>query len=55
MGTRKLLKEGTLMKHKSGRRLHAFLCSDIMVLTDEHAKSLYRMVYHLSVSYPAIV
>ena len=29
---------------KSGKRLHAFLCSDVLVLTDENAKALYRMV-----------
>ena len=44
MGARKLLREGILMKAKSGRRLRAFLCSDILVLTDESAKTLYRMV-----------
>lgn len=44
MGTRKLLKEGILTKAKSGRKLCAFLCSDILVLTDANAKSLYRMV-----------
>jgi len=43
MGARKLLKEGLLMKAKSGRKLRAFLCSDILVLTEETAKSLYRM------------
>ncbi|KAI0085934.1 hypothetical protein BDY19DRAFT_963763 [Irpex rosettiformis] len=43
MGPRKLLKEGILNKAKSGRRLHAFLCSDILVLTDEAAKTLYRV------------
>ena len=32
------------MKAKSGKRLRAFLCSDILVLTDESAKALYRMV-----------
>jgi hypothetical protein len=44
MGSRKLLKEGVLLKAKSGRKLRAFLCSDILVLTDEVAKTLYRMV-----------
>ena len=44
MGARKLLKEGVLLKAKSGRRLRAFLCSDILVLTEEAAKTLYRMV-----------
>ena len=44
MGTRKLLREGLLLKAKSGRRLRGFLCSDILVLTDEAAKSLYRTV-----------
>ena len=32
------------MKAKSGRKLRAFLCSDILVLTEETTKSLYRMV-----------
>jgi hypothetical protein len=44
MGPRKLLKEGLLLKAKSGRRLRVFLCSDILVLTDEAGKTLYRMV-----------
>ena len=44
MGTRRLLKEGVLIKAKSGRKLNAFLCSDILVLTDESVKNLYRMV-----------
>ena len=44
MGTRKLLREGTLFKAKSGRKLRCFLCSDILVLTDDAAKTLYRMV-----------
>ena len=44
MGPRKLLREGMLSKAKSGRKLRAFLCNDVMVLTDEIAKTLYRMV-----------
>ncbi|KAI0933423.1 hypothetical protein AcV5_005570 [Taiwanofungus camphoratus] len=48
MGQRKLLKEGLLMKAKSGRKLRGFLCSDILVLTEETAKSLYRMPIPLS-------
>jgi actin cytoskeleton-regulatory complex protein PAN1 len=44
MGPRRLLKEGIVTKSKSGRRLRAFLCSDVLVLTDENAQSLYRMV-----------
>ena len=44
MGQRKLLREGILFKAKSGRKLRAFLCSDIIVLTDDTAKTLYRMV-----------
>lgn len=48
MGPRKLLKEGTLLKAKSGRKLHAFLCSDIFVLTDDPMKNLYRMPIALS-------
>ncbi|KAF7972256.1 hypothetical protein HWV62_18572 [Athelia sp. TMB] len=43
MGERKLLREGILFKAKSGRKLRAFLCSDIIVLTDDTAKTLYRM------------
>lgn len=49
MGARKLLKEGLLIKAKSGRKLRAFLCSDILVLTDDALHNLYRMVccpYH---------
>lgn len=44
MGPRKLIKEGALTKAKSGRKLYGFLCSDILVLTDESMKTLYRMV-----------
>lgn len=44
MGARHLLKEGILMKAKSGKKLHAFLCSDILVLTDDKVQNLYRMV-----------
>jgi hypothetical protein len=44
MGTRRLLKEGLLLKAKSGRKISAFLCSDILVLMDEGMKTLYRMV-----------
>jgi len=43
MGARKLLKEGTLLKAKSRRKLHAFLCSDILVLTDDSMQTLYRL------------
>jgi len=44
LGDRKLLREGLLNKAKSGRKLRAFLCSDLLLLTDEHGKTLYRMV-----------
>src|SRR6266852_31035 len=44
LGDRKLLREGLLHKAKSGRKLRAFLCSDILLLTDEYGKTLYRMV-----------
>ena len=44
MSQRQLLKEGVLYKAKSGRKLRGFLCSDIIVLTDDTAKTLYRMV-----------
>ncbi|PFH53549.1 hypothetical protein AMATHDRAFT_73354 [Amanita thiersii Skay4041] len=43
MGPRKLLKEGPLIKAKSGRRLCGLLCSDIFVLTDASMKTLYRL------------
>ncbi|KAI0312324.1 hypothetical protein OF83DRAFT_1146615 [Amylostereum chailletii] len=48
LGERKLIKEGVLFKAKSNRKLHAVLCNDIFILTDEHAKSLYRVPIHLS-------
>lgn len=48
MGNRKLLREGPLLKAKSGRRLFAFLCTDIFVLTDDSVKSLYRIPIPLS-------
>lgn len=51
MGHRKLLKEAVLWKSKSGRKLRAFLCTDILVLTDEGAKTLYRMVSLILDSY----
>lgn len=44
MGPRKLLKEGVLLKAKSGRRLRGFLCNDIMVLVADLDKTLYRIV-----------
>jgi hypothetical protein len=44
MGPRKLIKEGALAKAKSGKKLHMFLCSDILVLLDENMHNLYRMV-----------
>jgi hypothetical protein len=44
LGPRKLLKEGVLSKAKSGRKLRLFLCSDILVLTHESGKGLYRVV-----------
>lgn len=33
-----------MFKAKSGKKLNAFLCSDILVLLDESMKNLYRMV-----------
>ncbi len=50
MGTRRLLKQGLLTKAKSGRKLNAFLCSDILVLTDEGVQTLYRMVLFVTFS-----
>ena len=44
LGDRQLLREGLLNKAKSGRKLRAFLCSDLLLLTDERGKTLYRMV-----------
>ncbi|KAG2066386.1 hypothetical protein BDR04DRAFT_1106832 [Suillus decipiens] len=43
LGPRKLLKEGVVSKAKSGRKLLLFLCSDILVLTHEGGKGLYRV------------
>ncbi|QRW00930.1 actin cytoskeleton-regulatory complex protein pan1 [Ceratobasidium sp. AG-Ba] len=48
MGPRRLLKEGVLVKAKSGRRLQAVLCNDIFVLMDAAAQSLYRMPMSLT-------
>jgi len=39
---RGLLKEGLLVKVKSGRRLRAVLCTDILILVEEIAKAMYR-------------
>lgn len=57
MGPRRLLKEGVVFKAKSGKKLNAFLCSDILVLLDEAMKNLYRMVSSSapsSLEYPPI-
>ncbi|OAX41282.1 hypothetical protein K503DRAFT_712926 [Rhizopogon vinicolor AM-OR11-026] len=43
LGPRHLLKEGVMSKAKSGRKLRLFLCSDILVLTDEVGRGLYRV------------
>ena len=48
MGQRRLLREGTLCKHKSGRKLRAFLCNDMIVLTDEAVSRLYKMPIQLN-------
>jgi hypothetical protein len=42
MGPRRLLKEGVLIKAKSGRRLRAVLCTDIFILVEEATKTVYR-------------
>ncbi|KAK2460698.1 hypothetical protein APHAL10511_007168 [Amanita phalloides] len=55
MGPRQLLKEGLLIKAKSGRRLHGFLCSDILVLTDASMKTLYRLPIPLVHSQASVV
>ena len=44
LGDRKLLREGLVNKAKSGRKLRLILCNDILLLTEEHGKTLYRMV-----------
>jgi hypothetical protein len=41
-GPRKLLKEGSVTKSKSGRKLTMVLCNDIIVLVE--SRNLYRMV-----------
>jgi hypothetical protein len=41
-GPRQLLKEGPVVKTKSGRKLTLVLCNDILVLID--SRNLYRMV-----------
>ncbi|KAF8652812.1 hypothetical protein AX16_004163 [Volvariella volvacea WC 439] len=43
MGPRRLIKEGPLVKAKSGRKLHGYLCNDVMVLLDGTLRTLYRM------------
>ncbi|KAI0027714.1 hypothetical protein K488DRAFT_60641, partial [Vararia minispora EC-137] len=48
LGERKLLKEGVLAKTKSGRKLRTVLCNDILILTDEQAKTLYRVPVNLT-------
>ncbi|KAL5533504.1 hypothetical protein ACEPAF_5280 [Sanghuangporus sanghuang] len=48
MGPRKLIREGTLMKHKSGRKLRVFLCNDMIILTDEAVSRLYKMPIQLN-------
>lgn len=42
MGSRQLIKEATVSKAKSGRRLQIILCNDILVLIE--SRNLYRMV-----------
>ena len=46
MGPRCLLKEGSVSKAKSGRKLQLVLCNDIIVLLE--SRNLYRMVSCLS-------
>lgn len=41
-GPRRLIKEGTVLKAKSGRKLTLVLCNDILVLVEDGG--LYRMV-----------
>ncbi|KAL5528859.1 hypothetical protein ACEPAG_4833 [Sanghuangporus baumii] len=48
MGPRKLIREGALMKHKSGRKLRVFLCNDMIILTDESVSRLYKMPIQLN-------
>ncbi|KAG6329916.1 hypothetical protein ID866_9173, partial [Astraeus odoratus] len=43
LGPRRLIKEGVLAKAKSGRKLRVLLCSDILLLLNESAMSLYRV------------
>lgn len=44
MGTRRLLKEGVLIKTKSRRQLRVVLCSDIIVFIEESTGAIYRIV-----------
>lgn len=50
MGPRRLLKEGSVTKAKSGRKLQLVLCNDIIVLLE--SRNLYRMVGCVSLEYP---
>ncbi|KAG2348212.1 hypothetical protein BDR05DRAFT_903524 [Suillus weaverae] len=43
LGPRKLLKEGVISKAKSGRKIRLFLCTDVLVLTHEGGRGLYRV------------
>ncbi|KAG9035365.1 hypothetical protein FRB95_011385 [Tulasnella sp. JGI-2019a] len=43
LGKRRLIREGELTKARSGKKLHAVLCNDVLVLTDASAHALYRM------------
>lgn len=48
MGSRKLLKEGSLSKYKSGRKLRMLLCNDMIILTDASVSRLYKMPIQLN-------
>lgn len=48
MGPRRLLKEGLLVKAKSGRRLRTVLCTDILILVEEATKTVYHSPMPLS-------
>jgi actin cytoskeleton-regulatory complex protein PAN1 len=48
MGPRRLVKEGLLVKAKSGRRLRVVLCTDILILVQEATKTVYRNPIPLS-------
>lgn len=43
IGKRLLIKEGQLVKYKSGRKLNCYVCNDIVILVNASEQTLYRI------------